>query len=103
MAINLKIKKPIFIACMHDMHRVTALKSVGAPAMDVIVYLPENRTYAEMNHRVIIYRDDHGKETAIMFKGMEINLSDKTLLRLCKRLHAARKGLVAYVRRLARA
>jgi hypothetical protein len=100
---NLRIKKPAFIASMHDMHRVNEHKSVGVPAMDVIVYLPETRTYAAMERRVIIYRADHGKETAIMFKGMEINLSDKTLRRLCKRLHAARKSLVAYVRRLARA
>ena len=99
---NLLIKKPTFIACMHDMHRVNARKSVAAPAMDIIVYLPENRTYAAMERRVISYRDEHGKGTAIMFKGMEINLSDKTLLQLCKRLHAARKSLVAYVRRLAR-
>jgi hypothetical protein len=100
---NLKIKKPVFIASMHDMHKVNERKSVGTPAMDVIIYLPENRTYAKMELHGIIYPDDHGKKTAIMFKGMEIELSDKNLHQLCKRLDAAKKGLVAYVRRLARA
>jgi hypothetical protein len=111
MIINLKIKRPAVIARMFDMHRVNGRKSMGVPAMDVIIYLPETRSYAVMERKVFLYRDDasamlsnhHGKETAVMFKGMEINLNDKSLLRLCKRLHAARKGLVAYVRGLARA
>jgi hypothetical protein len=102
MAMNLRIKKPVFIASMHHMHQVNERKSVGTPVMDIIIYLPENRTYAKMELHGIIYPDDHGKKTAIMFKGMEINLSDKNLLRLCKRLLAAMKDLVAYVRRLAR-
>jgi hypothetical protein len=103
MIINLKIKRPAVIARMFDMHRVNGRKSMGVPAMDVIIYLPETRSYAAMERKVFLYRNHHGKETAVMFKGMEINLNDKSLLRLCKRLHAARKGLVAYVRGLARA
>jgi hypothetical protein len=99
---NLKIKKPAVVARMFDMHKVNERKSVGTPAMDVIVYLPEDRTYAKMERRLIVYRGDHGKETAIMFKDMEINLDDKNLRRFCERLDAAKKGIVAYIRRLSR-
>jgi hypothetical protein len=107
----LRINKPVFIARMFDMHKVNERKSVGVEAMDVIVYLPEDRTYEPTKRRGESYHDhasamlsSHRSEgTAIMFKGAEINMSDKNLRRLCKRLDKAKKSLVAYIRRMARA
>ena len=109
MVMNLKIKKSAVIARMFDMHRVNECKSMGVEAMDVIIYLPEDRAYAAMprrrpatmKRRVVSYREGDGRTAAIIFTGVQINLEDKKLRRLCGRLILAKKSLVAYVRRLA--
>jgi hypothetical protein len=90
------------IARMFDMLRGTECENVGDPVMDIVVYLPEDRAYAMMERRTIIYRDDHGKQTAIIFTGVQMNLDDENLRRLCERLDAAKKSIVAYIRRLSR-
>lgn len=94
---------PAIIVRIYDMHRVNERRSVGVEAMDIIIYLPENRPYAAMKRRVTFFHDDSGKETAIVFTGAQIALDDKRLLRLCRRLALVRESLVGYVRRLAAA
>jgi hypothetical protein len=94
---------PAIIVRIYDMHRVNERRGVGVEVMNVIVYLPENRTYASMKRRVTLYHDDSGKETAIVFTGKQIALDDKRPLRLCRRLALVRESLVGYVRRLAAA
>jgi hypothetical protein len=101
MVMNLKIKKPAIIARMFDMHRVNECKSAGVEAMDVIIYLPEDRAYTPTKRRIVSYGEGGGKTAAIMFTGVQINLDDKKLRRLCGRLILAKKSLVAYVRGLA--
>ena len=94
---------------MFDMHRVNECKSVGVEAMDVIIYLPEDRAYAAMprrrsamKRRIVSYQEGDGRTAAIIFTGVQINFDDKKLRRLCGRLILAKKSLVEYVRRLSR-
>jgi hypothetical protein len=90
-------KKPWFTARMYDMRRgKRPWQRVGVEALDITVYLPEDRSYDTMKPRIV-----PGREAAFKFTGAEINLDDKNLYGLCRRLAEARRSLVAYILRLA--
>jgi hypothetical protein len=91
-------KKSAFTARLYDMRPgKEPWQQIGVEAMEVTVYLPEDRSYATTPRRFVSY----GK-TALRFTGARIDLSDKNLRRLCARLIEARKNLGAYIRKLAR-
>lgn len=103
MSAKVKIQ-PFFSARLYDLQPgAHTHEGVGVEVMDVTIYLPEDRAYSLMKRRVISYRDGSGRAIAIMFTGVQLNLDDKNLRRLCGRLAMARRSLVAYVRNLAKA
>lgn len=88
---------PTFTARLCDLRPGThARERVGVAVMTVTVYLPDDRTYANMKPLVIT----HG-ETAIKFTGVQIPLDSAALRRLCSRLESARRSLADYIRDLA--
>ncbi len=91
---------PVFKVRMYDLKAAPNRRFKGEMAMEVIIYLPGIPAPC-MKPRLFQYCDDSGKSIAIMFKGAKINLDNKRLSQLCKRLALVRKCLVGYVRRLA--
>ncbi len=94
---------PVFKARLCDLKAARNRRFKGEMAMEVIIYLPGIAAPFTTKPRLFSYCDDRGKEIMIMFQGAQIALNDKRLHQLCKRLAAARRSLVGYVRRLATA
>ena len=76
-------------------------RQVGVEAMEITIYLPDDRAYAAMKPRVVSYMNADGVETALRFTGARIAPSRRELRRLCLRLAFARSGLVDFIRALA--
>ncbi len=75
-------------------------KFVGLPVMDIIIYLPDNKTYHEMEPRVVSYKGPDEAETVFRFTGAQIKPNKRELKQLCRRLMFAKNGLVEFVRQV---
>jgi hypothetical protein len=96
-------KRPAFKVRIYDLSRTEKRRCIGKEIMDIIIYLPGTSVPCTMTPRFVSYQEGRGKAFAIMFTGVQLNLDDKNLRRLCGRLALARRSLVAYVRNLAKA
>ncbi len=73
---------------------------VGVPVMDVVIYLPNDRTYKAMQPRIVSYKKAHNREAAFRFFGAQINPSAQELKLLCQRLIVSKNNLVKLIIKL---
>jgi hypothetical protein len=93
---------PKFSAQLYEMAPgVQEWERHGMQAMDITLYLPKKLKVAIVKPRIVAFTARDGNTMALRFSGVKVKSDGEQLLRLCRRLAAARGAVLSSVLQLA--